>query len=363
MSKICFFNTLKFWGGGEKFYLEFAQAFKEKGLQVVIFCKHGSPLSQKAAALDLDQENLNVSTLSFLNPLKILKTKKLLKKHDVHSVVFSTSQDLKLAGLAASLAGVKHIVYRRGLAVPVKGSFINKYLFKNVLTSIVANSAETKKTLLRHMAGVIPENKISIIYNGIKPEEYTKDLEKPLTEALAHRPKIILGNAGRLTNQKRQILLLEVAEKLKKDNLQFVILIAGTGVLEEKLKAEINRRQLEGSVQLIGFQDDMNSFMAAIDVFILTSSWEGFGYVLAEAMIKSKPTVAFDITSNPEVAPDGVSGFLVPHEDVNLLTEKIKLLITDNDLRERLGASAKKWTLEKFSFNSQVEKYVEILNP
>ncbi|MBK7812051.1 MAG: hypothetical protein IPI50_12600 [Saprospiraceae bacterium] len=68
--------------------------------------------------------------------------------------------------MAAKWAGVTNIVYLRGLAVPVKASFLNRYIFKSVLTHIVSNSEETKRNILKYLGNYISHDKVHTIYVG-----------------------------------------------------------------------------------------------------------------------------------------------------------------------------------------------------
>ena len=167
MENICFFNTTRFWGGGEKFNFEYALGFKENGYKVIVVCKNGSPLSKKSKQKELAQFNITIKNLSFLNPFKLIKLIRFFKNEKIDSVIFSSSPDLKLGAFAAKLAGVQKIAYRRGLAAPIKNTFLNRYILSKILTHIFANSIETKKTILQNLAKYLDADKIGVIHNGI----------------------------------------------------------------------------------------------------------------------------------------------------------------------------------------------------
>ena len=100
----------------------------------------------------------------------------------------------------------------------------------------------------------------------------------------------------RLTAQKAQEKLIRVAKILKDQNIQFTLYIAGTGELHSELQTLIEELQLQEQVYLLGFVENMNAFMNSIDIFLLSSAWEGFGFVLVEAMLRAKPIVAVSYT-------------------------------------------------------------------
>lgn len=361
MKKICFFNSIKFWGGGEKFYFEYALGLKKKGYDVLVICSKDSEFSKRAITTKLPQINIEVNTFSYLNFFKIFNLIGILKKENIEIIIFSTSQDLKLGALAAKLSGVKYIVYRRGLAKPIKNRFITRIIFKKILTHIIANSKETKRTILENMSQFIDQEKIKVIYNGINTNYYN-NIENKLINITQHKNGgIILGNAGRLTAQKGQIYLLEVAKILKKKNIKFTLFIAGSGKLKESLNDKIKKYKLEKEVILLDFVEHIEFFMNSIDIFLFSSIWEGFGYALVEAMVKSVPVVAFNITSNPEVVQNNVSGFLVDYPDIEMFSSKIELLIRDKQLREKMGEAGRKIVLDRFLFSKSLLEFEQFL--
>ena len=101
--------------------------------------------------------------------------------------------------------------------------------------------------------------------------------------------------------------------------------------------------------------------MSSIDIFILTSKWEGFGYVLVEAMVQSKPVLGFNITSNPEVVTHEETGYLVPYGDMDLLTKNTVSLIQNAELRKSLGSAGFKRVQEKFILEDRILELEEFL--
>jgi glycosyltransferase involved in cell wall biosynthesis len=361
MQNLCFFNSVPFWGGGEKLHLEYGVEFKKRGYNVYLGSKKNSPLSTKGKSQGLHVFNISVGNLSFLNPLQLIRLVRFFRNKNIDTIIFSGSQDLKLGGIAAKLANVPNIVYLRGLAVPIKNTFLNRILFKKILTHIVANSFETKRTILRNLSNHIEEDKVKVIYHGIDLSLLNrKDGNKlDIVAELGHG--IILGNAGRLVLQKGQQYLIEIAKKLQKKNIEFTLFVAGTGELQSQLEGLIEAYHLQKNVILLGFVKDIESFMNSIDIFLLTSIYEGFGFVLLEAMVKSKPVVAFDVSSNPEIVIKDKTGFLVDCPDVDMFVEKVLALIKDETLRQQLGAAGKEWVLQKFQLNQRIAEFERYL--
>jgi glycosyltransferase involved in cell wall biosynthesis len=134
------------------------------------------------------------------------------------------------------------------------------------------------------------------------------------------------------------------------------MLIAGEGKMEDELKALVEKLDLKDYIYFIGFVDDMKSFMNSLDIFALTSIWEGFGYVLVEAMACSKPVVAFDISSNPELVLHDKTGYLVKPFDLEAFANYILKLINDPELRIKFGLNGRTRVEEGFTIDRTLEK-------
>ena len=356
---ISFFNSHPSWGGGEKWHLDMALRLQERGFRVVFFVQRGGELEQKVRAHNIPYEPVKISNYSFINPFKTSRLSRLFRKHRVDAVILNLPSDVKIAGRAARRAGVEKIVYRRGTALPVHNNFFNRDLFRRVITHIVTNSQETKNLLLERNPRMVDTSKIHVIYNGIDFEAFDKHQAEP---AYNHREEmLVLGNAGRFVEQKGHPFLLDVARKLKEKDVPFRMLLAGEGKLRDTIGEQVRREQLDDHVEFTGFISDIKAFMQAIDLFVLTSLWEGFGYVTVAAMDSYKPVVAFDISSNPEIIRDGENGYLVPMGDTDLFVERVLELHRDPHLREEMGRRARRFAEEHFDINRTVKEIENML--
>ncbi|MGB0881415.1 MAG: glycosyltransferase [Vicingaceae bacterium] len=357
---ICFFNTTPFWGGGEKWHFEAAENMSKTANKTFFVCDGKGELAKKLAEIDVVQHPITASNLSFLNPKKINGLIQFYKENNIQTVIFNNPKDLKLGGRAAKKAGVKNIVYRRGIAVEVKKSRLNTHLFGSVVTHFIFNSSATKELLAKHYKEIVTTKKTAIIYNAIEfPDDcHTEPVE---VQNSPPTPQIIIGNAGRLVAQKAQHFLLDIAEHLKIKGFNFKIVVAGDGPLYGALKSQINERQLSNHIELLGFVEDMKSFMNGIDVFVSTATWEGFGFVLAEAMVAKKPVLAFNMSSNPELINDGDNGYLIPPKDVPIFTHKIGWLINNPNLRKRMGENAYVFAKNNFEKEKQFQKLLDFI--
>lgn len=353
---ICFLNSVKAWGGGEKWHYEMANALHEKGQKVHFIANKKGPLAAKLTSTNINTHNVSIGNLSFLNPFKIWRLKRLFEKEKTDCLIMNISVDVKSAGIAAKLAGVKRIIYRRGSAIPIKNSVLNRFLFKNILTDVIANSEETKKTINQNI-DLFPTEKIKVIYNGLQITAETDNLKEKEPAST-----FIVGNAARLVAQKGQKYLIEIALELLKYTNDFKILIAGEGPLRAEMESKIEENKLQNHIILQGFSENIQVFMDSIHVFLLTSKWEGFGFVLAEAMLRKKPIIAWDSSSNSELVKHGKNGYLATPYNIKEFTEYILALKDDQEKRIKFGEYGYKLVSKHFSMEKSVTQLSRFLS-
>ena len=159
--------------------------------------------------------------------------------------------------------------------------------------------------------------------------------------ACAPRGSGRLVAVGRLVHQKGFDLLLQAFAKIAPEHPEWTLTIWGEGEQRSALETLSADLGLAGRVRLPGLTERPGQWVAAADVFVLSSRYESFGNVITEAMAAGLPIVAFDCPWGPgDILRDGEDGLLVPPEDVDALAAALGRLLLDADLRARLGAAA-----------------------
>lgn len=355
---ICLFNTQNSWGGGERWHHDVAAYLVEQKVKVVYVSSRESPLSERMKSLGIPGYQIKVANRSFLNPVKMIRIIGIFRKEKVGVLVTNLSEDMKIASIAAKWVGVPRIIFRRGSAIPIRDSPMNRYMYRKVATGIIANSLETKRTILAVNKELVPESKISVVYNGISLTKYN-----PLIEPLyiAEEGEIVLGAAGRLSEEKGHIHLLEMLKDLESKEVRFKLLIAGEGKLLRTLQKHAEKIGVDQKVEFLGFVENMPAFFNSLDIFLLSSDYEGFAYVITEAMASCKPVVAFDIKSTSEIIVDGETGFITGRGKTNEMAERIIELAADPKLRASMGKRGKKRVEELFSFEKTQREILDLL--
>ena len=121
-----------------------------------------------------------------------------------------------------------------------------------------------------------------------------------------------------------------------------------------RLEQEISDQGLDGLVTLAGFREEIPDIMAAFDLFVLPSLWEGFGMVLLEAMAEGRATAASRVGSIPEVVLDDQTGILVPPGDEAALARVITHLLKEPETRAALGRAGQERMEKVFSKQAMI---------
>ena len=313
---VCFCNSNRAWGGGERWHLEATLAMAKRGWRVILLADRDGPLLKRGQELAREHPELTAlpvhfTSLSFLNPVTLLRWRCFFRREGVSRLVLGLPTDMKAAGLAAKMAGVERIYYRRGSAVPVRGSRLNRLLYGRVLDGVIVNSRETERLLLSRCPGLICREKIHLLFNGIDAQAFDGQLAAAEAE-FREGDTFLIGNAGRMTVQKGQKFLLHMSRTLKDKGFPHRVILAGEGELEESLRRLAKDLDVRDTVRFAGFRQDLGSFWKSLDLFVLPSLWEGFGFVLAEAMLAQIPLLGFDANSMPELIRSGVNGEVIP---------------------------------------------------
>jgi glycosyltransferase involved in cell wall biosynthesis len=261
--------------------------------------------------------------------------------------VLNLPSDLKAGGIAAKLAGVERIIYRRGSAKPIKNTPFNRYLFRGIIDCVIANSQATRNTILKNNPDLIQESKIHVIYNGLDLGRY--DALKTDPPRFTRESEIVLGTAGRLAPQKNQKFLIDVARILKQRHIDFKLLIAGEGHLHDTLKRYAMDSGVEGEIVFVGFVQNIKDLMESIDIFVLSSAWEGFGYVIVEAMASRKPVVSLNNSNEHEIVENGETGFLIEGNSAEKFADKIGFFIDHKSQIPIFGENGRKRVAEHFT--------------
>ncbi len=173
-------------------------------------------------------------------------------------------------------------------------------------------------------------------------------------------------NVANFTPKKRHADLLETARLVHQQDANVTFLLVGQGQLLDEVKALASHMGATGYVKFAGFRQDAPRLVAASDVFVLSSKFEGMPVSLLEAMALGVPCVTTNVGGIPEVVRDGQDGLLTPPEAPDQLAEAALRVLRDQALGARLAESAKQRVEAQFGVRRMVQEtealYTEVLS-
>ncbi|SHJ89616.1 MULTISPECIES: glycosyltransferase [Paraburkholderia] len=221
------------------------------------------------------------------------------------------------------------------------------------IIAVSLDEAEHLRQVLR-----IPADKIETIFNGVPTPMLLPAVE---ARAVLDLPSnaVVVGFVGRLDFQKGVDRLVRVAQSLLDrgiDNVIFAVMGPGDFVAASGVSADAIPRNM----RVLGLFPEARRYFSAFDIFALSSRYEGFPYVVLEAMAAHVPIVATRVSGAAELVDAEQMGFVVPNaDDMTVFTDAIAALAQDPMMREHMGRNCER-AVERFSANAMIDRTVDL---
>jgi glycosyltransferase involved in cell wall biosynthesis len=208
----------------------------------------------------------------------------------------------------------------------------------------------------------IRADRIVVIPNAVTPLDTSSVNRIEVRKELGlEEGNIFLLSVGRLTYQKGHEFLVQAMPEVIRRFPNVKAGICGDGPLRAQLESQILELGLSDQVRLFGMRDDVSPLVAAADLFVLPSRWEGLSRALMEAMAAGLPVVATCVDGIKDLVTDGVHGLLFPKENSGELAHSILQLLADPEKRKRLGAAAQAHVLQTHSTDIMCQKHYDLM--
>ena len=208
----------------------------------------------------------------------------------------------------------------------------------------------------------VPSERIHVIPNGIEIKRFRQntDLHALKARFSVRDDERVLLYVGRLSGAKRIEILIKLTKKLLKEGLKLKTIVVGEG--PDRKNLERLSSSIEENIVFTGFipRDQVPDYYFLGDIFVLPSLSEGLPNVLLEAAAAGRPCVASNVNGVPDIVVHGETGFLVDRLDLDSYVHYVRLLLMDEDLRERMGEKAEEHVEESFNWDAIVNQYDEI---
>lgn len=374
MIKVAHIITRLDFGGAQANTLYTASALDRRRFDAFIVAGPGGILERRAEPGRLIAARRLVREI---NPFKDLaaffELKALLRRLGPLVAHTHSSKAGILGRLAAAAAGVPVLVHTfHGFGFHPRQNFLKRSLFvllekycarfTDALIFVSRSNMETARA-----AGIGSAEQYRLIRSGVKLAGYPAAVDRAAKRAelgLSAGDTVVLS-IGNAKPQKNPRHFLEAAARLSALHPSARFVFAGGGEELEALRAATRDRGLEKTCLFTGWREDSAELLAASDIFVLTSLWEGLPRSLVEAFRTGLPAVCYRTDGVTDLLRDGVNGFSAEPGDLNAFCTALSGLLGDAALRARLAAGAAATDLREFDIDYMVRQqedlYAELL--
>jgi glycosyltransferase involved in cell wall biosynthesis len=348
-------------GGIEQLVLEMGRARLSEEMAVCSLSEVG-PLAKQFAT-----RGVRVVTCAYHSPrlhrfvLSLAKLIRRLKPDVVHSHVGSFT--LWVAA-ASRLAGVKRIVSTYHSTYVYQPAWRHQ-IYLTVAAGLVGAQIGVSQSVCRWFADRYNLKNMQCIYNGIAmPPNTNEEARARARKALGIPLDVfVVGTVGNFTAAKDYPTFFNVAHDVIRSAARpVIVLVIGGGAENTDAGQRIARLQLGSSVRLLGTRSDVAALLPAMDVFLSTSTREGFALSIIEAQAAGLPVVASRIGPNQEAVEEGHGGMLVTPGAVKEYAASVRHLMRDPQRARVIGSAGRERVLQAFSIEKTIALYREVYN-
>jgi len=349
--------------------LSLAQEAKWRGYEVLVVTRvnqHGDRIREQGfRVIDLNMQRRGMNIFKGLAAiLEVVKIYKREQPDIVHHVAIKPALYGSIAAFIARIPGVINAITGMGYLFISKGfkvciirtwiSCLFRFLFRKNKTYIIFQNSEDMEMFI--ISGIVRKNQACLIRgSGVNVDMFVTTPEPP--------EPIIVVLPARMLYDKGVKEFIDAARILMRKNYKTRCILVGDRDPENPAvvsKEQIQQWQEEQVVEFLGHQVDMPSVLAKAHIVCLPSYREGLPKALLEAASCGKPIVATDVPGCREIVQEGINGFLVPPKNSVALAEALIKLITNKELRLKMGSRGREIVLRDFSEKKVVTETLAI---
>lgn len=349
-------------GGAERHILNLAAAIDPNQVEVIVCCLFADPFVKLAREAGIRAHSIPMRHKLDFGIVTKLRDYIVTEKIDI---VHTHGVRANLVGrLAARMAGVEKVV------TTVHSLLVQDYpdLFSRLANMLIEKASRSLTTHFIAVSGGlqkalvqqgIPEQRITVIYNGLNPELFQKagNPTGRWREKAGFGPGTpLVAIVGRLHPVKGHRFFLKSAAEILRERTDVHFLVVGSGPERDRLEEYTRKLGISEHVTFTGFVADVSELMPDLNLLIVPSLWEGFGLTALEAMAVGVPVVATSVGGLPEIVEHGTTGLLVPPADEGGLTRGILWMLDHPQEAVEMAAAAKAVVEERFTASAMARR-------
>lgn len=345
-------NTERTWRGGERQTLFLLEGLRSHDIEAHLVCQPGSPLAKRAL-----QSGITTWPLAMRGEGDFpagFALRRLAKRYDYDLIHSHTSHAHTLSFWATAGRRPVRLVTRRVEYSIYRNSFfgLNRIKYRHMADAYIAISERIEQVLISDgVAGQM----IHVVPSGVIPEPDAAGGDGPRTEFGIGENEPILLSIAHLTPEKGHDILLQ-AMAIVADHLPAIrLVVVGDGQCRADLEALAERLGIERQVIFTGFRDDVGAFYDMAAGFVSSSTAEGLGSAVLDALAAGVPVVAAAAGGIPEIIENGRTGILVPPASPEALARGIVDLFEQPRLADEMAARGRQLVRSRFSVDAMVD--------
>ena len=355
-------------GGAEVLLVDLVRRLREAGHRVQVAYSSPGPMAARLAEMNVPLTRL--PRFARVDPILLLRLMRLMRREKpdiVHTHLFKSDLHGRLAARwtgAPVVISTAHNNDSWAKRTPLGWLYGRT---ARLADRIIAVSEEVREYQIKYT--FVPPEKIVTIDNGVDLRRFEGQdaAGRAVRAELGIDPDApLVGIIGRLTEQKDHATFLQAAAQIRVAGPEARFLIVGDGPLRAELVEQARALKLDEAVIFTGLRSDIPALMAALDVLVFSSRWEGLPVTLLEGMAAARPIVSTAVGGVPGVVGDGDSALLVPAGISSVLADAVVRVLRDPALARKLSAAARARVREKYSLDSMLNQtlalYEELWN-
>ncbi len=357
MKQVAFFCTSAAKGGLELNIINTAIEFKKYGIDIIIISISKTVIAELAMLNNIKLIVID-KPKKYFDVLSAIRINKIINNERIKHIVVFDNRDTDCISLLKLFNNNIKLYYHQTMQVGGNKRDIMHTLrynrFDNWITPL-SKLANEVKLLTKY-----PESRIRIIPIGIDHHKFIemKTKQEAKKSLNIEAEQFVVGVIGRIDEQKGQLVALKAFSQIEYKDI--MLLIVGETTYKEaqeyfqSILEFIKYNNLENKVKIIDFANNVQDIFACLDLFLLTSFSETYGFVTIEAMMSGVPIIATNSGGTPEVVNNGEFAQLVPPNNVIELKSKIVELIDNYNKYTDLAIRAKQYAIQKYTKEQEI---------
>lgn len=321
--------------------------------------------ARSAMVADLERAGAEVHCFGAANTASLIlswtKLSRFLRRWEADLVHCHLPLTGVVGRIAGKMAGVPVVYTEHNLP----DSYARPTRFLNLATwkmqeHVFAVSESVHSSIMASRAEGVP---VQVVQNGVCTDRFSPSAV--MDSGIRDRLQIadtttVVGTVAGFRPHKRLDIWLEAASIVRQHKTDVCFLLVGDGTLRPDIERRVDELGLKESTRLVGMQEEVAPYLAAMDIYLMSSQFEGLPVALLEAMSMQLPVVATPVGGIREAVADGLTGLLVPAGDAAAMASAALELIDDQNRRRAMGDAGRKRVQQSFSLARAVRETEEV---